>query len=117
MSLTDFLFIILVLIRYVFDVIHPLVIQALAAASKTVDCLKVVHSMHCYFLQVGDFDCKCILLELGLAIFGHFHLDNVLLPPDNSSINSISNGFKMRKLFTTKLYFYSANYLPSSSCT
>lgn len=29
--------------------------QALAAASKTVDCLKIVHSMHAYFLLVGDF--------------------------------------------------------------
>ncbi|KAI8017023.1 CMP-sialic acid transporter 5 [Camellia lanceoleosa] len=31
-------------------------LQALAAASRTVDCLKVVHSLHCYFLLVGDFD-------------------------------------------------------------
>lgn len=30
--------------------------QALAAASKTVDCLKLVHSLHAYFLLVGDFD-------------------------------------------------------------
>ncbi|RVX09930.1 hypothetical protein CK203_012817 [Vitis vinifera] len=30
--------------------------QALAAASKTVDCLKVVHSLHAYFLLVGDFN-------------------------------------------------------------
>ncbi|XP_050237924.1 acyl-CoA hydrolase 2 isoform X3 [Mercurialis annua] len=30
--------------------------QALAAASKTVDCLKIVHSMHCYFLLAGDFN-------------------------------------------------------------
>ncbi|XP_015584564.1 acyl-CoA hydrolase 2 isoform X2 [Ricinus communis] len=30
--------------------------QALAAASKTVDCLKIVHSLHCYFLLVGDFN-------------------------------------------------------------
>ncbi|KAL5994374.1 hypothetical protein ACLOJK_024424 [Asimina triloba] len=28
--------------------------QALAAASKTVDCLKLVHSLHSYFLRVGD---------------------------------------------------------------
>ena len=33
--------------------------QALAAASKTVDCLKVVHSLHAYFLLVGDFNSKC----------------------------------------------------------
>ncbi|KAG2725201.1 hypothetical protein I3760_01G055900 [Carya illinoinensis] len=33
-----------------------LVGQALAAASKTVDCLKVVHSLHTYFLLIGDFD-------------------------------------------------------------
>uniref|UniRef100_A0A2P2KKF6 Uncharacterized protein MANES_05G035200 n=1 Tax=Rhizophora mucronata TaxID=61149 RepID=A0A2P2KKF6_RHIMU len=32
--------------------------QALAAASKTVDCLKIVHSLHAYFLLVGDFDSK-----------------------------------------------------------
>ncbi|XP_065859545.1 acyl-CoA hydrolase 2-like [Euphorbia lathyris] len=30
--------------------------QALAAASKTVDCRKLVHSLHCYFLLVGDFN-------------------------------------------------------------
>ncbi|GKU88156.1 hypothetical protein SLEP1_g2455 [Rubroshorea leprosula] len=29
---------------------------ALAAASKTVDCLKIVHSLHSYFLLVGDFN-------------------------------------------------------------
>ncbi|CAL5401009.1 unnamed protein product [Camellia sinensis] len=34
--------------------------QALAAASKTVDCLKVVHSLHCYFLLVGDLDLPII---------------------------------------------------------
>ena len=34
------------------------ILQALAAASKTVDCLKVVHSLHVYFLLVGDFDSK-----------------------------------------------------------
>ena len=33
--------------------------QALAAASKTVDCLKIVHSLHAYFLLVGDFNSKC----------------------------------------------------------
>lgn len=32
------------------------VVQALAAASKTVECLKTVHSLHAYFLLVGDFD-------------------------------------------------------------
>ncbi|MED6211495.1 Acyl-CoA hydrolase 2 [Stylosanthes scabra] len=32
--------------------------QALAAASKSVDCLKVVHSLHAYFLLVGDFNRK-----------------------------------------------------------
>ncbi|WOH09469.1 hypothetical protein DCAR_0728926 [Daucus carota subsp. sativus] len=34
--------------------------QALAAASKTVDCLKIVHSMHAYFLLVGDIDIPII---------------------------------------------------------
>lgn len=33
-----------------------LVGQAMAAASKTVDCLKLVHSIHAYFLLVGDVD-------------------------------------------------------------
>lgn len=28
--------------------------QALAAASKTVDCLKLVHSLHGYFLLAAD---------------------------------------------------------------
>ncbi|KAH1155790.1 hypothetical protein GLYMA_18G232200v4, partial [Glycine max] len=34
--------------------------QALAAASKSVDCLKVVHSLHAYFLLVGDFNIPII---------------------------------------------------------
>ncbi|RWR97997.1 acyl-CoA thioesterase 2-like protein [Cinnamomum micranthum f. kanehirae] len=29
-------------------------LDALAAASKTVDCLKLVHSLHCFFLMPGD---------------------------------------------------------------
>ena len=39
-------------------------VQALAAASKTVDFLKVVHSLHAYFLLVGDFDSKYISVAL-----------------------------------------------------
>jgi len=39
-------------------------VQALAAASKTVDFLKVVHSLHAYFLLVGDFDSKYISVTL-----------------------------------------------------
>ncbi|KAI4355061.1 hypothetical protein L6164_003874 [Bauhinia variegata] len=34
--------------------------QALAAASKSVDCLKLVHSLHAYFLLVGDFNMPII---------------------------------------------------------
>jgi len=34
--------------------------QAVAAASKTVDCLKVVHSLHAYFLLTGDVDMPII---------------------------------------------------------
>ncbi|KAL3000912.1 hypothetical protein AAZX31_09G238600 [Glycine max] len=34
--------------------------QALAAASKSVDCRKVVHSLHVYFLLVGDFNIPII---------------------------------------------------------
>ncbi|KAK9076411.1 hypothetical protein SSX86_004745 [Deinandra increscens subsp. villosa] len=34
--------------------------QALAAASKTVDSLKIVHSLHAYFLLVGDLDIPII---------------------------------------------------------
>ncbi|XP_057435625.1 acyl-CoA hydrolase 2 isoform X1 [Lotus japonicus] len=37
-----------------------LVGQALAAASKSVDCLKLVHSLHAYFLLVGDFNIPII---------------------------------------------------------
>ncbi|XP_022147404.1 uncharacterized protein LOC111016341 [Momordica charantia] len=37
-----------------------LVGQALAAASKTLDCLKLVHSLHVYFLLVGNFDMPII---------------------------------------------------------
>lgn len=34
--------------------------QALAAATKTVDCLKIVHSFHSYFLLIGDLDIPII---------------------------------------------------------
>lgn len=34
--------------------------QALAAATKTVDCLKLAHSLHCYFLIAGDFNMPII---------------------------------------------------------
>ncbi|PNT03678.1 hypothetical protein POPTR_014G083300v4 [Populus trichocarpa] len=34
--------------------------QALAAASKTVDCFKLVHSLHAYFLLIGDLDMPII---------------------------------------------------------
>ncbi|KAL6124204.1 hypothetical protein ACLB2K_076719 [Fragaria x ananassa] len=37
-----------------------LVGQALAAATKTVDCLKIVHSLHAHFLLVGDFNTPII---------------------------------------------------------
>ncbi|KAK7340249.1 hypothetical protein VNO77_20948 [Canavalia gladiata] len=37
-----------------------LVGQALAAASKSVDCLKVVHSLHAYFLLIGDYNIPII---------------------------------------------------------
>ena len=33
-------------------------VQALAAASKTVDCLKLVHSLHAIFLIAGDNNSK-----------------------------------------------------------
>jgi acyl-coenzyme A thioesterase 1/2/4 len=32
--------------------------QALAAASKTVETMKIVHNFHCYFLLVGDINSK-----------------------------------------------------------
>jgi acyl-coenzyme A thioesterase 1/2/4 len=32
--------------------------QALVAASKSVDCLKLLHSMHAYFLRIGDLNSK-----------------------------------------------------------
>jgi acyl-coenzyme A thioesterase 1/2/4 len=34
--------------------------QALAAASKTVDCRQIVHSLHAYFLLVGDYNMPII---------------------------------------------------------
>ncbi|KAG6402691.1 hypothetical protein SASPL_134895 [Salvia splendens] len=37
--------------------------QALAAACKTVDCLKIIHSLHAYFLLLGDFN-KPIIYEV-----------------------------------------------------
>lgn len=39
-------------------------VQALAAASKTVDFLTVVHGLHAYFLVGGDFDGKNISMSL-----------------------------------------------------
>lgn len=39
------------------------IMQALAAASKTVDYLKIVHSLHAYFLLVGDFNSKYLCLK------------------------------------------------------
>ncbi|KAI9180668.1 hypothetical protein LWI28_007046 [Acer negundo] len=56
--------------------------QALAAASKTVDCLKVVHSLHSYFLLVGDFNSKYIFLELGdfKSWYYSHELENNLVP-------------------------------------
>ncbi|KAG8663841.1 hypothetical protein MANES_01G257800v8 [Manihot esculenta] len=38
------------------SILHLEPIEALAAASKTVDCLKIVHSLHAYFLLAGDFN-------------------------------------------------------------
>jgi acyl-coenzyme A thioesterase 1/2/4 len=35
-------------------------VKALAAASKTVDCLKMVHSLHAIFLVAGDNNCKIL---------------------------------------------------------
>ncbi|KAM1707560.1 hypothetical protein ACFX13_000703 [Malus domestica] len=35
-----------------------LVGQALAAATKTVDCLKLLHSVHAHFLLAGDCNSK-----------------------------------------------------------
>ncbi|RWV87241.1 hypothetical protein BHE74_00001258 [Ensete ventricosum] len=32
-------------------------LQALAAASKTVDCLKLVHSLHAMFILAGENNC------------------------------------------------------------
>lgn len=40
-------------------------LQAMAAASKTVDCLKLVHSIHAYFLLVGDVDSECLSFVIG----------------------------------------------------
>ncbi|TXG62839.1 hypothetical protein EZV62_009833 [Acer yangbiense] len=56
--------------------------QALAAASKTVDYLKVVHSLHSYFLLVGDFNSKYIFLELGdfKSWYYSHELENNLVP-------------------------------------
>ena len=34
--------------------------QALAAALKTVDCLKMVHSLHAFFLVAGDINSKAL---------------------------------------------------------
>ncbi|XVE77135.1 hypothetical protein DITRI_Ditri13aG0037500 [Diplodiscus trichospermus] len=42
------------------SILHLEPIEALAAASKTVDSLKIVHSLHSYFLMVGDFNIPII---------------------------------------------------------
>ncbi|KAK9207371.1 hypothetical protein WN943_017656 [Citrus x changshan-huyou] len=50
-----------------------LVGQALAAASKTVDCLKIVHSLHCYFLLVGDLNTiRWLVYYLSEAFFAFY---------------------------------------------
>ncbi|MFS7932402.1 putative palmitoyl-CoA hydrolase [Helianthus anomalus] len=41
-------------------ILHLDSIDALAAASKTVDSLKIVHSLHAYFLLVGDLEIPII---------------------------------------------------------
>lgn len=52
------------------------ILQALAAASKTVDFLKIVHSLHSYFLLVGDLDSMNIILvcscQLPMMLFFPF---------------------------------------------
>ncbi|XVF22554.1 hypothetical protein REPUB_Repub12eG0181700 [Reevesia pubescens] len=42
------------------SILHLEPIEGLAAASKTVDSLKLVHSLHSYFLMVGDFNIPII---------------------------------------------------------
>ncbi|KAL0412021.1 UNVERIFIED_CONTAM: Acyl-CoA thioesterase 2 [Sesamum latifolium] len=41
-------------------ILHLDPVDALAAACKTVDCLKIVHSLHAHFLLIGDFDIPII---------------------------------------------------------
>ncbi|XP_017236463.1 acyl-CoA hydrolase 2 isoform X2 [Daucus carota subsp. sativus] len=42
------------------QILHLEPVEALAAASKTVDCLKNVHSLHAYFILIGDLDIPII---------------------------------------------------------
>lgn len=79
--------------------------QALAAASKTVDCLKLVHSFHCYFLLIGDFDSKSISVSFRILT--------------ESSDKLMEQQLKVRNLSVVlmEIYFCSANYIPSSPCT
>lgn len=54
-------------------------VQALAAASKTVDFLKVVHGLHAYFLIGGDFDSKMMMMCDVLNICGIMFLSNTIV--------------------------------------
>ncbi|KAE8665816.1 60S ribosomal protein L36-3-like isoform X1 [Hibiscus syriacus] len=42
------------------SILHLEPIEALAAASKTVDCLKIVHSLQSYYLKAGNFNIPII---------------------------------------------------------
>ncbi|CAM8922546.1 unnamed protein product [Rhodiola kirilowii] len=62
-----------------------LVGQALAAASKSVDCFKLVHSLHAYFQLIGNFDSKSLKDEVG------FEHQEVAMPsvPDPETLLSM----------------------------
>ncbi|RYR15285.1 hypothetical protein Ahy_B04g072009 [Arachis hypogaea] len=60
--------------------------QALAAASKSVDCLKVVHSLHAYFLLVGDFNIISLTSQKEEIGFEHQEVTMPSVPnPDEAS--------------------------------
>ena len=54
-------------------------VQALASASKTVDCLKVVHSLHAYFL-LGVILTVCTFLTPCVELLWIAFLPNVITP-------------------------------------
>jgi acyl-coenzyme A thioesterase 1/2/4 len=77
-----------------------LVGQALAAASKTVETMKIVHNFHCYFLLVGDINIP-IIYDV-----------NRLRDGNNFATRSVDARQKGKTIFTLFASFQVSCYIP-----